>query len=64
MDTLLWFVIAGFLIILWVLWVLLPFAIFGTKDKLDEIVEHLKILDTTLHETNKRLDQMKGQTTP
>jgi len=34
--------IGVFLIILALLWFLLPFAIFGTKDKLDEIIHETK----------------------
>lgn len=40
-----------FLFILAILWFLLPFAIFGTKDKLQTLI------DSNI-ETNKKLDQL------
>lgn len=38
-----------FLIVLAILWVALPFAVFGIKGKLDDIIKQLKILN----ESNK-----------
>tara|TARA_R110001583_G_scaffold179258_1_gene335819 strand:- start:194 stop:406 length:213 start_codon:yes stop_codon:yes gene_type:complete len=49
-----WVVI--FLFVLGVLWLLLPFAIFGTKDKLDELIAESK-------KTNELLIGMRGEVT-
>ena len=44
-------VVFVFLIVLAILWFLLPFAIFGTKDKLSELIELQKETLQTLKET-------------
>ena len=47
-------VLFGFLFMLAVLWFLLPFAIFGTKDKLDILIQETKAnieAVKALHET-------------
>jgi SNF family Na+-dependent transporter len=46
-----------FLLILAILWFLLPFAIFGTKDKLDALIAEIKRNTDSvdaLHETMKK----------
>jgi hypothetical protein len=45
-----------FLFILAILWFLLPFAIFGTKDKLVELIEESK-------KTNTQLSALKAEIT-
>lgn len=45
-----------FLVILAILWFLLPFAIFGTKDKLSELIE-------TTKETNRQLNRLTEEVT-
>ena len=48
------FIVVGvFLIILLILWFLLPFAIFGTKDKLNDLINETK-------KTNDRLRKMEA----
>ena len=48
------FIVVGvFLIILLVLWFLLPFAIFGTKDKLNELINETK-------KTNDQLEKLRA----
>jgi hypothetical protein len=46
---------SGFFVVIWlflfvlaILWFLLPFAIFGTKDKLDELINEIKKSNTQL----------------
>lgn len=38
-----------------ILWVLLPFAVFGIKDKLDEQTKQLKAINRTLTNINKEI---------
>ncbi len=45
-------VIMLFLVVLVILWFLLPFAIFGTKDKLDTLISETK-------ETNQELKKIR-----
>jgi len=45
---------AAFLIVLGVLWFFLPFAIFGIKDKLSELIEESKT-------TNKQLSELQSE---
>jgi F0F1-type ATP synthase membrane subunit b/b' len=47
-------VIGSFLIVLGILWFFLPFAIFGTKDKLNELIAEAKT-------TNKQLADLKSE---
>jgi CBS domain containing-hemolysin-like protein len=47
----LYLIIVMFLLFLAILWVLMPFAIFGTKDKLDILIEQSK-------ETNELLKKV------
>ncbi len=48
-----------FLIVLAVLWFLLPFAIFGTKDKLNELINETK---RTNEELKKIREEISGPT--
>ena len=43
-----WLVIFSFLFVLAVLWFLLPFAVFGSKSRLDKIVNELRELNRTM----------------
>ena len=48
------FIVVGvFLIILLILWFLLPFAIFGTKDKLNDLINETK-------KTNYQLEKLRA----
>ena len=48
------FIVVGvFLIILLILWFLLPFAIFGTKDKLNDLINETK-------KTNDQLEKLRA----
>jgi hypothetical protein len=42
-----------FLIVQAVLWFLLPFAIFGIKDKLNDLIKEIKTTNALIKETNK-----------
>jgi hypothetical protein len=48
-------VVAGFFFILAMLWFLLPFAIFGTKDKLAEIIAESKKTNAELSRISSEL---------
>ena len=48
------YIIGGAFAILWaILWILLPFAIFGTKDKLDDLINETK-------KTNEQLEKLRA----
>jgi hypothetical protein len=46
-----------FLTVLAIVWILLPFAIFGTKPKLNAVVEQLRAVNSQLVKTNELLSQ-------
>ena len=46
--------VAIFFLVLAILWFLLPFAIFGTKDKLSELIEETK-------KTNEQLRSLRSE---
>jgi len=50
----LYIVVVLFLSILAILWFFLPFAIFGTKDKLNELIEETK-------KTNNELQKLRAE---
>ena len=52
----LYLVIVLFLLVLAVLWFFLPFAIFGTKDKLNELIRETR-------RTNKELKKIRAEIT-
>jgi hypothetical protein len=52
--------IATFLFALVVLWFLLPFAIFGTKDKLSELIAESKKTNEQLSALRAEISEMKG----
>lgn len=54
------FVIALFLIVQTVLWFLLPFAIFGTKDKLTEIIVQAKKTNSELELITNQLAELRA----
>jgi len=45
-----------FLFILGILWFMLPFAVFGTKDKLNELIQETK-------KTNEQLSALRAEVT-
>ena len=45
-----WLVLFCFLFVLAVLWFLLPFAVFGSKSRLDKIIGELQTLNKTMNE--------------
>jgi outer membrane lipoprotein-sorting protein len=49
-----------FLFVLAILWFLLPFAIFGTKDRLDAILQEMKALNKELTVMRAELQQIKN----
>ena len=50
LGTTVWVVLWAFLFVLAVLWFLLPFAVFGSKRRLDRIVDELQALNKTMKE--------------
>ena len=56
----LYIVVALFLVVLAILWFLLPFAIFGTKPKLDELLVETRKTNTELAEIRDYLSRSKG----
>jgi hypothetical protein len=50
-----------FLLVLAVLWFLLPFAIFGTKDRLKLIIDELKKINTELVKINTELAARRSE---
>ena len=54
------FVILG--LIITVLWSLLPFAVFGIKQRLDKIIEELTKLNSKIAEFEKEITTIKIQT--
>lgn len=50
LGTTVWVVLWAFLFVLAVLWFLLPFAVFGSKRRLDKIVDELQMLNKTMKE--------------
>jgi len=50
----LYIVVVLFLFVLAILWFFLPFAIFGTKDKLNELIEETK-------KTNNELQKLRAE---
>lgn len=50
-----------FLLVLAVLWFLLPFAIFGTKDRLKLILDELKKINTELLKINAELAARRSE---
>ena len=56
-------VVAVFLFILAILWFCLPFAIFGTKEKLDVLIREVKNASAKLDETNEELEKIRAEIT-
>lgn len=54
-------VIFVFMLILGVLWFLLPFAIFGTKDKLSELIAESKKTNEQLSALRAEITEMKAK---
>lgn len=50
LGTTVWLVLFGFLFVLAVLWFLLPFAVFGSKPRLDKLITELQTLNKTMKE--------------
>ena len=55
--------VAIFLGVLGILWFILPFAIFGTKDRLDRLIIATDRIQETLAETNHELRELRRQLT-
>lgn len=51
----LWLVIILFAIVLAILWICLPFAVFGTKPKIDELIAEMKANNALLQEISAQL---------
>ena len=54
-------VILLILVILVIEWIFLPFAIFGTKDKLNQIIAGTNKTNKLLNKTNKLLEEILGE---
>lgn len=48
-----------FLLILAILWFLLPFAVFGTKDKLATLIAETRKTNAALEKVNKQILELK-----
>ena len=57
-------VIVLFLLVLSILWFLLPFAIFGTKDKLSELIAETKKTNEQLSALRAEVAELKGNDDP
>jgi len=62
---------AALLVVLAVLWFFLPFAVFGTKEKLDQIIAEMKVTNgligdirTLLSTANNLSESLTGDQTP
>lgn len=55
----LYLIVALFLFVLAILWFLLPFAIFGTKDKLSELIAETKKTNEQLSALRSELAELK-----
>jgi hypothetical protein len=55
----LYLIVALFLFVLAILWFLLPFAIFGTKDKLSELIAETKKTNEQLSALRSELSELK-----
>jgi hypothetical protein len=47
-GLLVYLIVCLFLLVLSILWILLPFAVFGVKDRLDAILEELRLIRAAL----------------
>ena len=54
-------VISLFLLVLAILWFLLPFAIFGTKDKLSELITESKKTNDQLNALRAEIAELKDK---
>jgi len=52
-----------FALVLGVLWFFLPFAVFGIKDRLDQLINVSKDIRTELYKNNILLDKLLEETT-
>lgn len=50
-----------FLVVLGILWFFLPFAIFGTKDRLRELIEETRKTNAELEALRKEIKQIKTE---
>ena len=55
LNLVIWF----FLFVLGILWFLLPFAIFGTKDRLRELIEETRKTNAELAALRSEIKQLK-----
>lgn len=54
-------VVVVFLLILAVQWIALPFAVFGTKDKLNQLITEAKATNAALRELTKEIAAMRKE---
>lgn len=54
LDTIGWMVVGAALAVLWLLLVLLPFAVFGTKRRIDRLSDQLEAIHEELRHLNER----------
>lgn len=46
-------------IVLTIVWIIMPFAVFGIKSRLDKALHHLDVMNSNLVELGVKLDDMK-----
>jgi len=54
-------VIGVFVLALIILWIILPFAVFGIKDKLDKLIQIEKSNSATLNNVARSLDKLANE---
>ncbi len=57
------FVVATALVVLAVLWFILPFAVFGTKQRLDRLIASNNALGETVEGIHYELRELRGELT-
>ncbi len=57
------FVVATSLVVLAVLWFILPFAVFGTKQRLDRLIASNNALGETVEGIHYELRELRGELT-
>ncbi len=56
-------VVAASLVVLAILWFILPFAVFGTKRRLDRLIASTNALDETLTRIHQELRELRADLT-
>lgn len=57
------FAVATSLVVLAALWFMLPFAVFGTKQRLDRLISSTNALEETLEGIHYELRELRGELT-